>query len=72
MEQESHNGHRNALVIRLHEYYTPKSMKFQAVLDKITIFVDYADFYVNTIMSTAETVLLYTFIIFDYFARCCV
>ena len=35
----------------------------------IQIFVDYADFYVNTIMSTYVTFAHFTFIIFDYFTR---
>ena len=37
----------------LHEYYTPKSTKRQAKLDKNTFFVDYDHFYVNIIMSTS-------------------
>ena len=36
-----------------HKYYTPKPLVFQALFLKITIFVDYADSYVNVIMSTA-------------------
>jgi len=32
------------------EYYTPKTIEIQVFLDKITIFVDYAHFYVNIIM----------------------
>ena len=52
----------------MHEYYTPKPTKFQAILDKIPIFVDYADFYVNTIMSTRATEHGYAFTIFNYFA----
>ena len=34
----------------LHEYYTPKSTKIQVLLYIFTIFVDYADFYVNIVM----------------------
>ena len=40
---------------RLLKYYTPKSGLLQANLDIFTIFVNYADFYVNTIMLTAAT-----------------
>ena len=40
----------------MHEYYTPKTTKKQANLAIFTIFVNYADFYVNIIMSTAATV----------------
>jgi len=34
----------------MHEHYTPKTTKKQAVLAIFTIFVNYADFYVNIIM----------------------
>lgn len=40
----------------LHEYYTPKPTKFQGILVIFTIFVNYADFYVNAIMLTFETI----------------
>ena len=53
---------------RLHEYYTPKSIIFQGFLFKITIFVNYADFYVNIIMLTNTTDLAGLFVIFNYFA----
>ena len=43
----------------MHEYYTPKVPKFQAILSKSTIFVNYDHFYVNTIMLTNDTVLPY-------------
>ena len=43
----------------LHEYYTPISIKRQASLDKIAIFVDYDHFYVNIVMLTAETAILH-------------
>jgi hypothetical protein len=36
----------------MHQYYTPKPIDFQAELVEFAIFVNYADFYVNTIMST--------------------
>lgn len=36
--------------LTLLEYYTPKTIIFQALLDIFTIFVNYADFYVNTVM----------------------
>lgn len=52
----------------LHEYYTPKSTEFQDVLDIFPIFVDYADIYVNTIMSTNATEAIFPFIIFNYLA----
>ena len=40
----------------MYTYYTPKSNKMQGFLGIFPFFVDYADFYVNMIMSTAETV----------------
>lgn len=49
----------------MHEYYTPKVPKFQAILSKSTIFVNYDHFYVNTIMLTNDTVFALSFIIFD-------
>ena len=55
----------------LHEYYTPKPTKFQGILVIFTIFVNYADFYVNIIMSTQITSPIHFFIIFDYFATYC-
>ena len=54
----------------MHEYYTPKSTEFQAVLYIFTIFVDYADFYVNIVMSTQTTDVTDGFTIFDDFSRC--
>ena len=39
----------------MHEYYTPKTNKMQGFLVIFTIFVDYAHFYVNMIMSTKKT-----------------
>lgn len=36
-------------------YYTPDSFGFQVHLGDFTFFVDHADFYVNTIMSTDAT-----------------
>lgn len=39
----------------LHEYYTPKPTKFQGILVIFTIFVNYADFYVNAVMLTDVT-----------------
>lgn len=54
---------------RLHEYYTPKPLKFQGILAIFTIFVDYADFYVNIIMSTFATGKTLVFIIFNFSAR---
>ena len=54
--------------ITLHEYYTPKTTKFQLNLVNITFFVNYADFYVNIIMLTKATVItqpLYHFQLFD-------
>ena len=52
----------------LHEYYTPKSIIFQEFLFIFTIFVNYADFYVNIIMLTAATNIKLAFIKFNYFA----
>ena len=54
----------------MHEYYTPKSTEFQAILYIFTIFVDYADFYVNIVMSTQATNVTDGFTIFDDFPRC--
>jgi hypothetical protein len=54
----------------LHEYYTPKTSEFQAVLSIFTIFVDYADIYVNMVMSTTATMHYIRFTIFDDFSRC--
>ncbi len=31
-------------------YYTPKAREIQAILSILTLFVNYADFYVNIIM----------------------
>lgn len=52
----------------MHEYYTPKPMKFQGFLAILTLFVNYADFYVNRVMSTCATTSKLPFIIFNYFA----
>ena len=54
----------------MHKYYTPKSPIFQAVLSIFTIFVNYADFYVNMVMLTAATTAESSFVIFDDFSRC--
>ena len=40
---------------QIQEYYTPKTNKMQGFLVIFTIFVDYAHFYVNMIMSTNIT-----------------
>jgi hypothetical protein len=55
---------------RLHEYYTPISVIFQAFLYIFTIFVDYADFYVNIIMLTLATQMGPIFAFFNYLAIC--
>jgi hypothetical protein len=39
----------------LHDYYTPKPIEFQGFLAILAFFVNYADFYVNIIMSTDAT-----------------
>jgi len=65
-------GRKNTQTIILHKYYTPKPTEFQDVLSIFTIFVDYDDFYVNIVMLTQETNNQIIFIIFNYFARCCV
>ena len=49
---QAKKGRKEPLQIRLHEYYTPKPPEIQAVLVIFTIFVNYADFYVNIIMLT--------------------
>ena len=41
---------------RMLKYYTPDLLIFQVNLVKFTIFVNYADFYVNAIMLTFETI----------------
>lgn len=41
------------------EYYTPKTMVFQAHLYKFAIFVNSADFYVNAVMLTAYHLIEY-------------
>ena len=51
-ERKGKNGHKKPPQNILHEYYTPKTLKIQAVLAIFTIFVNYADFYVNIIMLT--------------------
>jgi len=38
------------IAISLHEYYTRKCIEIQAFSAIFAIFVNYADFYVNTIM----------------------
>lgn len=52
----------------MHEYYTSKTTKKQAYLAIFTIFVNYADFYVNIIMSTAATIPRMNFAKNDSFA----
>ena len=42
-------------ISQIHEYYTPNLNKMQGILVIFTIFVDYAHFYVNMIMSTVKT-----------------
>ena len=54
----------------MHEYYTPKTLKIQAVLYIFTIFVNYADFYVNIVMLTAAIISLSEFTILYYLSRC--
>lgn len=41
--------------VTLHTYYTPKITIFQGDLYIFNFFVNYDDFYVNTVMSTALT-----------------
>ena len=49
--QNAYKKERNEVLQNtLHEYYTPKSTKIQVLLYISTIFVDYADFYVNIVM----------------------
>ena len=43
------------LILQTYKYYTSKTNKMQGFLVNFTIFVDYADFYVNMIMSTRAT-----------------
>lgn len=43
-------------MLQMHEYYTPNPIKLQGFLAIFTIFVDYADFYVNMIMLTVSTI----------------
>jgi hypothetical protein len=40
------------------KYYTPKTIQMQATMGKITLFVNYDDFYVNIVMSTRVTASL--------------
>ena len=68
---QAKKGRKEPLQIRLHEYYTPKPPEIQAVLVIFTIFVNYADFYVNIIMLTCAIAHLRSFIIFDDISRCC-
>ena len=57
------------LEVTSHEYYTPKTIEFQDILAIFTIFVDYANFYVNIIMSTGATIRKQYFIIFNYYPK---
>ena len=43
---------QKAEMLQMHEYYTPNPIKLQGFLAIFTIFVDYADFYVNIVMLT--------------------
>ena len=43
---------------QMHTYYTPNLGKLQAFLAIFTLFVNYDNFYVNTIMLTAVTGVL--------------
>ena len=45
-------AYKDTALETMHRYYTPKAVEFQAVLAIFTIFVNYADFYVNIIMLT--------------------
>ena len=54
----------------MHKYYTPKTLVFQGVLSIFTIFVNYADFYVNIVMLTDATSLVQFFIILYDISRC--
>ena len=63
-------GRKKTLQITMHKYYTPKTLVFQAVLSIFTIFVNYADFYVNIVMSTEVTAPPQLFIIFCDISRC--
>ena len=47
---------QKAEMLQMHEYYTPNPIKLQGFLAIFTIFVDYADFYVNMIMLTVLTI----------------
>lgn len=51
----------------LHPYYTPFFIKIQAKLANNGFFVNYDNFYVNILMSTAATKRRIVFIIFNYF-----
>ena len=64
------NGCKKQTQNRLHEYYTPISVIFQAFLYIFTIFVNYADFYVNIIMLTLTTEKKEIFAFFNYSAIC--
>ena len=50
IHEKGKRGIKSPNSITLHEYYTPKAIKIQASLAIFTIFVDYAQFYVNIIM----------------------
>lgn len=52
---ESKKGRNTPLSFTLHEYYTPKCHQIQDILVIFTIFVNYAHFYVNTVMLTFLT-----------------
>lgn len=56
----------NIPLFTLLEYYTPKTIIFQAVLDNIAFFVNSAEFYVNSVMSTIASMFVFRFINFDY------
>ena len=45
-------GRKNTQQSNCKDNYTPKKVEFQVILAFLTIFVNYADFYVNIIMST--------------------
>lgn len=62
-------GHNHALST-LPDYYTPKTIIFQGILNISTIFVNNADFYVNAIMSTNEMSRAYCFTNIDFKTIC--
>lgn len=61
-------GHNIPITNRMHEYYTPKPTKLQGISVFFTLFVNYANIYVNRVMSTFETKDQSAFTISDYFA----